>query len=124
MNVKLTQGQSGPGCGRLEFFIPGQIIKCSDAQGARWIGEGMAVKASPDAEIDGEHFERTEPEASPRRGKPEHAVRPTPQTPESGKGSGSDGLCQGETKQGNHCKREAGADSKFCDKHQDQAKAN
>jgi len=117
MNVRLTQGQAGPGCGRAGYFMPRQIIKCSDSQGARWIEEGMASEAPAGAEIDGEFFdEAPEPEPPVRRGSPEKAIKPVAETPE---GNEPAALCHGTTKLGNPCKRTAKPGSKFCQKHQE-----
>jgi hypothetical protein len=116
MNVKLLQGQSGPGCGGAGFFMPRQIIKCSDRQGAKWIEEGMAVEASPNAETDGEFFEEvSEPEPPPRRRQPERPDARKPETPEDKEPAAS---CAGTTTLGNPCKKAPVPGSEFCAKHQ------
>jgi hypothetical protein len=124
MNVKLMHGIAGDGCGGAGYFMPRQIIKCSDAQGARWIEEGMATEASPDAEIDGEHFEHApKPEAPRRRGKPAQADARAAETPEKGarKATGTGETCAGTTKSGNPCKRSPLDGSEFCAAHQEDA---
>lgn len=117
MNVKLTQGISGDGCGGAGYFVPRQIIKCSDEQGARWIKEGIATEAPEGAEIEGEHFDHVpEPAAPARRRQPERADAPAAETPESG---GPTATCQGTTTLGNRCRKSTLPGSKFCAKHQE-----
>lgn len=117
MNVKLTQGIAGDGCGRAGFFMPRQIIKCPAQVGARLIAEGMASEAPDNAEIDGEFFDRSpEPEAPPRRRQPERPDAQKPETPESGKPAAK---CAGKTTRGNACIKARLPGSKFCARHQE-----
>jgi hypothetical protein len=117
MNVKLMQGISGDGCGRAGFFMPRQIIKCSDSQGARFIAEGIAEEAPNNAALDGEFFDQVpEPEAPARKKAPERAVKGTPEAPET---RGAPDHCQAKTGRGNACLKAPLRGSRFCAKHAD-----
>jgi hypothetical protein len=117
MIVKLTQGVSGDGCGRLGYFVPRQIVKCSDAQAARWIKEGIAEQAPENAAVDGEFFDRVPGPEPPRKKAPERATRGTP---EAAVTASAPDHCMGKTGRGNACLKAPLPGSQFCAKHEGQ----
>jgi len=112
MKIKLKQGLAGD---RFSY-APRQVIECSDKTGKSLIDGAAAEEAPAGAPVEGVLYDEA-PEVRLRAGarpQPERAVKPAPETPESGQ---PNAVCAGKTGSGNPCKRAVVPGSRFCAKH-------
>jgi thiamine biosynthesis protein ThiC len=137
MNVKMIQGMVGDNFS----YLPRQVVSVPDDVGEQLIAGRIAVKTSAGADVDAEHPKQSAEEKAEakaraqkkyermglkpdrierllRRREPERAIKPKPETPETGSQS-QKSTCAGATALGNLCKKAALPGSKFCAKHQE-----